>query len=469
MNNPEFKRNLWLEFSPQRLLLMPLMLALIAALTIFLSEQDNASSNLHLVFSILGGLLAVGWGSFAVMHSINSEISERTWDQQRLCSLTPWQMAWGKLLGASAYAWYGALLCAAVALVTGLLGPNPIRAVILLVAAILGTLATHCWLMASRLHTMDVHRVESSRTVQRLFGIFMLLQILPVILMAIFQNREDNQLSLWWGIPLGFSSLSLLLAVQALALGLLALWRSMSTQLMVRTTPWAWFTGCAALGFIFAGFADAPRLGWLFPSMICTALVASYFALFTEKNNALVWRTVLYHARHRAWLRCLQALPLWPVSWLLALLVTLLYTAYAGTGSHIASDTANAALSQKMGKVLPSMMWMLLLHALRDAGIYLFFAWRNSTRKPAGMALLTYAVLGYILPLFAGVGSGGLAQLFEPLTGFTLRNLYAETGFFFSSLAWLAMCTHVLIVAALLLWRWRSAVALQQDKASDQN
>ena len=182
MNNPEFKRNLWLEFSPQRLLLMPLMLALIAALTIFLSEQDNASSNLHLVFSILGGLLAVGWGSFAVMHSINSEISERTWDQQRLCSLTPWQMAWGKLLGASAYAWYGALLCAAVALVTGLLGPNPIRAVILLVAAILGTLATHCWLMASRLHTMDVHRGESSRTVQRLFGIFMLLQTLPVIL-----------------------------------------------------------------------------------------------------------------------------------------------------------------------------------------------------------------------------------------------------------------------------------------------
>ena len=34
MKNPEFRRNLWLELSPQRLILMPLVLAVIGALTV---------------------------------------------------------------------------------------------------------------------------------------------------------------------------------------------------------------------------------------------------------------------------------------------------------------------------------------------------------------------------------------------------------------------------------------------------
>ena len=67
------------------------------------------------VFAIIGALLVGAWGSFAVVGSINSEISERTWDQQRLSALSPWQMAWGKLLGSSIYPWFGGAICAAVA------------------------------------------------------------------------------------------------------------------------------------------------------------------------------------------------------------------------------------------------------------------------------------------------------------------------------------------------------------------
>lgn len=116
MNNPEFKRNLWLEFSPTRLILMPAMLLLIGVLTAVLTKVEDLPAILLIVYAIIGSLLIVGWGSFAVMHSINSEVSERTWDQQRLSALGPWQMAWGKLLGAPAYAWFGGLTCAVVVL-----------------------------------------------------------------------------------------------------------------------------------------------------------------------------------------------------------------------------------------------------------------------------------------------------------------------------------------------------------------
>ena len=138
MINPEFRRNLWLELSPQRLVLMVSVLGIIAALTVYLGndpvKEGSTAHALLIVFSALGLMLAGGWGSFTVLASINSEVAERTWDQQRLSALSPWQMAWGKLLGASIYPWLGGLLCAAVVLVSGLLLPNsnPPRLILLL-------------------------------------------------------------------------------------------------------------------------------------------------------------------------------------------------------------------------------------------------------------------------------------------------------------------------------------------------
>lgn len=66
----------------------------------------------------------------------------------------------------------------------------------------------------------------------------------------------------------------------------------------------------------------------------------------------------------------LQTLPLWPVSWLLALLFALLYTVFTLLGAHNATSERIQALHTSASQVL----WMLVLHALRDAGIYLFFA-----------------------------------------------------------------------------------------------
>ena len=39
MINPEFRRNLWLELSPQRLVLMVSVLGIIAALTVYLGND----------------------------------------------------------------------------------------------------------------------------------------------------------------------------------------------------------------------------------------------------------------------------------------------------------------------------------------------------------------------------------------------------------------------------------------------
>ena len=182
--NPEFKRNLWLEMSPSRLAIMPGVLALIGLL-VYVLNPDDPQRSLFVAFSVLFVGLTVGWGSLLVVSSINNEVSERTWDQQRLSALSPWDMAWGKLFGSAAYAWYGGLLCALVAVVAALSGPAFwSRCVWLLVGAV-GTVALHAWLMASRLHTLDIRSEKASGMAGRLFGVFLVLQTLPVIFMVL--------------------------------------------------------------------------------------------------------------------------------------------------------------------------------------------------------------------------------------------------------------------------------------------
>ncbi len=461
MLNPEFQRNLWLEISPKRLLLMPVVLAVIYAMVVY--NNQPATGILMFVFSVIGALFVVGWGSLAVTQSINHEISERTWDQQRLSALSAWQMAWGKLFGSAIYPWFGGLICALVVLSSSFMGGhNPPRTIIYVVAAIVAAASFHSWIMALRLHTLDLNIQSSSSTTRKLFVLFFVLQW---FLGTLFWLRRDevSGLGQWWGLRMGFPSLFLLLSVLSLLLGLLALWRTMLTQLMVRTIPWAWVLGCLSVGLIAAGFTNYANesVFWMV-SVAIISVIASYFAFFTEKKQTTNWRAVVFYVQQRNYRRMLQSLPLWPVSWLLALVFTLTYTLYikvAGLSTVGAGSFVHSSVS--------SVLWMLLLHTLRDAGIFLFFAWRNSPRKPVGMAVLTYVMLGYIFPAFAGFGSKSAAEVFEPFYGVSFDSIKDGAFVQFSALAWVAMAVHLVIIAALLIWRWNNNLRLNAVAQED--
>jgi hypothetical protein len=442
--NPEFKRNLWLEISPGRLIIMPIVLGLIAALSFVLDTQKPLQT-LFIAACALCAVLVIGWGSFSVITSINSEVTERTWDQQRLSALTPWEMAWGKLLGSTAYAWYGGLLCALVALLAALILPDSLTRCVWLLTGLLAAVASHAWLMASRLHTMDTQAEKSTSMAGRLFGLFMLVQFLPIIFLYPMGllGKEAAQGS-WWNLALPLEVQNFVLVSLFLVLGLLALWRSMSKQLMLRTTPWAWVLGIVAVGLIIAGYALNSKMSAM-PLLVIamTAIGATYFALFTEKNNLLVWRAVVFHAKRSSAHRFWQELPLWPVSFAVAVIFAGFYS-FMGKGGD-ASMTMTT---------VTSVVWMALLHTLRDCGIYLFFAFRNTTRKPLGMTLLTLFILGVILPAIASFTAAGSAELFEPMYG--IKNLF-EGQHVLGLTAWLAMLVHLIVVGALVMWRWSSA------------
>jgi hypothetical protein len=437
--NPEFKRNLWLEISPSRLIIMPVVLGLITALFVVATDK-LLEDKLFVAASALCAALVAGWGSFAVVASINSEVAERTWDQQRLSALTPWEMAWGKLLGSAAYAWYGGLLCALVALAVALLQPGALARCAWILTGLIATVALHAWLMASRLHTLDTRVEKSTGMVGRLFGLFLVLQLLPVIFLFIGRDSQEARDGWWWNLDWPMAMQNFVLASLLLALGLLALWRSMSKQLMLRTVPWAWVVGIVALGLIVAGYTTDSKMHAM-PLLVIaiTAIAATYFALFTEKNNLLVWRAVIFHWKNSSMRRFLQDVPLWVVSFVVALVFAAVYTLVSVSSGAAASFTVS------------SILWMALLHCLRDCGIYIFFAFRNTTRKPLGMTVLTLFILGGVLPLMFSFGSVNVARLFEPMYGLTDLTSRENS---LDWTAWTAMCVHLIIVAVLVWWQW---------------
>jgi hypothetical protein len=105
--NPEFQRNLILELSIHRLIAMPVILLLVFVATGALAGEDAAT---YVATGVLW-LLLVLWGGRLAAETVLGEVAGRTWDAQRMSSIGPWTMSWGKLFGSTVFVWYGALWC----------------------------------------------------------------------------------------------------------------------------------------------------------------------------------------------------------------------------------------------------------------------------------------------------------------------------------------------------------------------
>ena len=85
--NPEFRRQLTLELTPSRLILMPAILLLLGV-CLFAIEKSAPVRFLHHGALTILGLLGATVGTFTALSSINDEVNDRTWDQQRMSAMT---------------------------------------------------------------------------------------------------------------------------------------------------------------------------------------------------------------------------------------------------------------------------------------------------------------------------------------------------------------------------------------------
>ncbi len=93
--NPEFQRQLWLQFSTTRLGVLPLLL-LVGFAAVYMSASTQSAQAIAVALASAGAVLFValvwGMGTMAAGASVMDEISDRTWDQQRMSAMQPWAM-----------------------------------------------------------------------------------------------------------------------------------------------------------------------------------------------------------------------------------------------------------------------------------------------------------------------------------------------------------------------------------------
>lgn len=399
--NPELRRNLWLELTPHRLIAAPVVLLLV--LLLVSSRDERPWPAVYATASVILVLLVHFWGTRKAAEAVTEEVRERTWDWQRLSSLGPWSMAWGKLAGAAAFPWYGALLCIVAMAAAAAMDRMPQPVPWTIAGLVASGIALHGAALAAS--------IQASRKDSRLGARIGTLFLIPIALVAAMtwlrgmpRTAPDVH---WGGASVALGTFVALSCVVFAAWAVLGAHREMQRELKVRALPWAWPAFALFAGAYVAGFDELSRVGrgtaFVYATFIA-ALVLFYYGLFADVTTAMGLRRVALHARAGDWRRAFEELPLW------ATIVPLL-----GAFAVLATLQPWPEAWRLPRRSLGAIPVAIFLVAARDALLLAFFALGRRARRVEGATVLYLVLLNGVLPaLSTAMGLDALASALLP-------------------------------------------------------
>jgi hypothetical protein len=414
--NPEFLRNLWIEMTLPRLIAAPLVLGAIFLLAWYVGGEDLGEVS-HVAMWLFYAIMLL-WGTRRAAASLGDELSNRTWDSQRMSALGPWSMAWGKLFGATSYVWYCALIClAAMALESDqswqVFLLHPIAAATALAVSLLAVLL-------QRGRTKAGGRASS--LIAQGLGIVAGILLSPAGPGLL--DLSDIEVSFmvdWYGLEARPNNFFLAAAAGFLVWALFGVYRALCSDLQKPVWPWAWTLFSIYVIAFFAGFTDASAkamgVDWLVVA-VPIAAVLFYVAIFADNKDSVRYRWFLISLKAGDWSRAARLMPLWlPSLPLMAGLVLAL---------GLRTDQTDPALIQPLFydffkiadvRVVAATAWAVaaILFALRDLLIVLFLNFGKRARSPDLAALIYLAILYWVIPgILAFLGPGWIQALFLP-------------------------------------------------------
>ena len=412
--NPEFERNVWLELTPRRVLMMAGLLAL----TFFAASlADGVEWGPSSVASFLYYAIVVVWGSRNAALSVVGEIRDRTWDMQRLSSLSAATMTWGKLFGSTIYNWLGGAICLAVMMINLVTHQGPVTAAIEFVYYIgIGVIAQSASLLASLIAIG--RRQAHSRLDQFVYQAIGLCAALAVYYIwneadpvaSVLNHKAAANFVPWWGMSIdarGFLLVSLAIFAGWMLLGC---YREMRLELKMRNGPLVWLTFLAFMGLYVAGF-DA----WLSPDMKAWDAVALRMLLAGTTYAVLTYVMVLLEPKdrvHYRWMagqfgaghiaNALSGVQAWMMSYGATLAAGVLLSLW------LMHDVSIAATGQPL--VLATLGFI-----TRDVSIFVLMQTLPGNRRgDLGALALLFALYVLAPAILAGLGAKGLLFLFFP-------------------------------------------------------
>ena len=444
--NPELLRNIWLELTPRRLAIMPVVLAIVL-LAPFALPAGQGLRWIGNVAEIAYLALVVVWGTHLAAGAVSGEIRGRTWDGQRLSSMAPWSMTWAKLLGATIYAWYGGAICLAALLAATTaqadLSAAPAQAIRLLA---IGLVAQAASLFAAMLF---VHKGQAQSrllaiTAQAIGLLAAYLAYHLVVPADWVVGVAKPTAIVWHRWRIAYDGFALASLAALLFWCVIGIHRLLRVELQAPNRPWAWLAFLGFTAVYCAGFADGSVFlvfglpaGALALAGAAIAAVA-YGAAIMEPKDPVRYRRLarLFRERHVAAL--FADLPRWLFAYvlLLAIVAAMVVIAIAGPpGSEPQLDQAYFAIA-------------LSAFVGRDLGLFLLFGLAPEARRADTATAIYLAVLYLALPLLLEpMGLAGLRPLLLPA---------AEAG---PGLQIGAPTTELFVVWGLVAIRWRAQAA----------
>jgi hypothetical protein len=400
--NPEFQRQLYLEYSPARLMGVPSVLGIIFSFSYFLDGYQWGVSTAQTALTLFM-LITLLWGARQCMDSIIEEYRENTWDTQRLSALGAWEMCWGKLFGSTVMVWYGGLLCLVVySLAIDHFSSLPLLLSYCVCIALLGQSGSLL------LGLLAVQRGQSKSSSIFVLAVLIFLSCWPWLtnianLADPISQPISQHTTTWYDISIDqqiFMQISLVLALFWCSIGN---YRLMTQELGIRTTPWAWLGFNLFLIIYLGGLIPNSSFSFSLATFM-TCAILTYAGLLVERHDAMRIKRLLTYFKQGLWQRGCEEMPIWWLSFVLTLPAALVL--------NFSEHTAFRGFSDLM-HFYPLAMVLILL---RDCATYLYFSYSKNPQRAMSMTLLVGVLFYGIIPgIFNLIGQSGLAALFFPL------------------------------------------------------
>lgn len=434
--NPEFMRNLWLELSVHRLIATPVMLALVFFIIL---QNDGGESMAMYVAGTIFGLATIIWGAYLAYASLVGEIQHRTWDNQRMSALSPFKLVWGKLFGATSFAWYIGFPCLLVMLILPQANQN-ISNYVIVTNFVLGALLSQALAFVVALMSVNA-KVNAPKGLSLLFLVYVGSSIL---LPLMFASSTDSVT--WYSMDCGVRSLTVISLFVLTIWTWLSSYRVMQNVLQIKTIPWAMLSFILFLSVYLVGFtAGGDQHNNVFNVLLLTVFFAAFMAMafvyigaMTELRDLVGMQRFLNAWKSRNMRYALKETPYFIV------LIVFSFT----TVVCLSFVDVSALLIKSSHKVLQNsafagMGLIYFIMMLRDIGLLYYFSFGKKPQRAVWTTLAYLVLLYFIVPM-----------LLPALRDFMLPQMITFGGS--TMLGVVAALVHLLIIGGLLTYQQKS-------------
>jgi len=433
--NAELRRNAWLELSRFRLIIMPVIIALLFLLVFSnVSKAAMHPEDFQIISMVVFVLLIFGWGTKNVSESVIAEVNGKTWDSQRITLISPGEMLVGKLFGSAVYSWYGGLFCIISYVVASMYGVRTAAHLKLLVMMILIGLLGHA--VALLISLVSIKQNGHETKIRNSPALFLPMGLLFVLTLKVIYSTyaEVNwflkfshmkpPIFRWYVFEFSHGDLMLLSLILFLFWAILGAYRLIRSELLFSNGPWAWILFMAMLMLYCSGFVGHVQgldLSEALTAGLCLSfgigIFMTYLMALLEKKDILMFRSLGDKIRHRQWKALLENLPLWMISLFMSLplWVIIFITLLRKNG---------LALPDEIGGLSAIYFVNLLCFVLRDLGILTYFDMNEKHRKTNMLSLILLFPCLYLFPALLAelLGADDLLPIFAPVFHSSILN-----------------------------------------------